>query len=286
MAEMIRKLIDTEIKDIGERALQFIGSTESADRDGEVILASGWDLKNYKKNPVFLWAHNYTMPPIGKATKVRVKDGQLLFDVEFAPRETYEFADTIYKLYKGGFIHATSVGFVPVEFVDGDSEKTPKRTFLKQELLELSGCPVPSNPDALRLACDSGLVTIKQLKDMGIDFGEAPQTTTTEPPEQKIQPISITPHIPTQGEVRDEIDYLMAMLGKVEMDDKTQAQALQLAYQIDSIVCIKAIPTITESVTTPEVIKVELAPQETFDYNALVDRARRVGEDKATKLKG
>jgi HK97 family phage prohead protease len=168
MAEMIKKLLDVDIKEAGERVLQFIGSSETPDRDGEVILSSGWDLKNYKKNPVFLWAHRYDQPPVGRATKVKVKDGQLVFDVEFAPRETYEFADTIYKLYKGGFLHATSVGFLPIDFEDGDGQKTPRRTFKKQELLELSGCPVPSQPDALRLACDSGVVTVKQLQDAGL----------------------------------------------------------------------------------------------------------------------
>jgi HK97 family phage prohead protease len=274
--EMIKKLLNVDIKEIGERSLQFVGSTETADRDGEVILASGWDLKNYRKNPVFMWAHKYDQPPVGRTTKVRVKDGQLLFDVEFAPRETYEFADTIYKLYKGGFLHATSVGFVPIDFVDGDGEKTARRTYKKQELLELSGCPIPSNPDALRLACDSGVVTIKQLKDIGMEVPK-PEVVEELPPEIKIEPKGIS-----QNAIRDEIDYLNELV-ESEVDEKTKTMLLELAHKIN-ILC--KVPT--ETIPQPVVVKIESAPQQTeiVDYGTLVDLARKVGEDVASKFKG
>jgi HK97 family phage prohead protease len=270
MAEMIKKLLNVDIKEVGERVLEFIGSTETEDRDGEVILASGWDLKNYKKNPVFLWAHKYDQPPIGKSVGIRVQEGKLKFKIEFAPRETYEFADTIYKLYKGGFIHATSVGFVPIDFVDGDGEKTPRRTYKKQELLELSGCPVPSNPDALRLACDSGVVTIKQLKDVGL---EVPEEVLLE---VKIEPKSIV----SQGIIRDEIDYLNELL-EGELDERTKVALRALVFKVEPLI---ATPTITQDVTP--IVKVESAPQQTETYDQLLALARKVGENVVTKLKG
>ena len=168
MADLIRKLVTCDVKEVSDRVLQFIGSTETQDRDGEVIKAEGWDLKNYKKNPIFMWAHRYTDPPIGKAKRVWVdkESNELKFNIEFAPPETYEFADTIYKLYKGEFLKATSVGFVPDEdgIIEGDGKKTPKRTYTKQELLELSGVPVPSNPEALISARDAGVITIKEFE--------------------------------------------------------------------------------------------------------------------------
>jgi len=166
MVDMIRKIVTCEVKEVADRVLEFVGSTEKQDRDGEVIIASGWNLKNYKKNPVFRWAHRYEQPPIGKANKVWIDNGNLKFQIEFAPKETYEFADTIYKLYQGGFLKATSVGFVPdpEAIIEGDGEKTPRRTYNKQELLELSGVPVPSNPDALVQARDDGLITIKEFE--------------------------------------------------------------------------------------------------------------------------
>jgi HK97 family phage prohead protease len=164
LAYLIRKVLPFEVKGVSDRVLEFVGSTEIPDRDGEVIRADGWDLKNYRKNPVFMWAHRYDQPPIGKALKVKAEDGKLKFKIEFADQETYPFADTVYRLYKGGFMSATSVGFVPKEWEDGDDDKAPKRTYTKQELLELSAVPVPSNPDALVQARESGLITIKEFE--------------------------------------------------------------------------------------------------------------------------
>ena len=164
MPDLIRKVITCDVKEISDRVLEFVGSTEGQDRDGEVISVDGWDTKNYKKNPVFLWAHRYDQPPIGKSRKVWTDEGKLKFEVEFADKDTYEFADTIYRLFKGGFLKATSVGFVPKEWEDGDGDKAPRRTYKKQELLELSAVPVPSNPEALVQAREAGLITVKELE--------------------------------------------------------------------------------------------------------------------------
>jgi len=161
---MIRKVLeDFEVKEVSDRVLEFVGSTEMVDRDGEVIRMNGWQLKNYRKNPVFMWAHDYHSPPIGRANLVHTDARGLMFQVEFADEETYPFADTIYKLYKGGFLKATSVGFIPLEWEDGKDDKAPRRIYKKQELLELSGVPVPANPEALVSARDQGCITAKEF---------------------------------------------------------------------------------------------------------------------------
>lgn len=138
-----------------ERILRFIGSTEATDRDGDVISADGWELANYLKNPVFLWAHDYSIPPIGKAINVAVINKQLVFDIKFPEEGIHRLADTVYKLYKGGFLNATSVGFVGKE-----GKQTATGThFTRQELLELSAVPVPSNPTALQQAKAKGFIS-------------------------------------------------------------------------------------------------------------------------------
>ena len=167
---MIRKLIPVEVKEVGDRTLEIAGSTEDKDRLGDIIRASGWQLAHFKKNPVFMWAHRYNDPPIGKATKVWVdkETKHLMFRVEFAGQEIYEFADTIFKLYKGGFLHATSVGFIPLDWEGKDEEhpypKWEGNDFTKQELLELSAVPVPANANALVTARDQGLITVKEFE--------------------------------------------------------------------------------------------------------------------------
>jgi hypothetical protein len=48
------------------RSLDFIASDETQDRYGDVIRADGWDLSAFKRNPVFLWAHQDKQTPIGR----------------------------------------------------------------------------------------------------------------------------------------------------------------------------------------------------------------------------
>ncbi len=175
MADMIRKLMPVEVKEVGERMLEIAGSTEDKDRMGDIIKASGWKLKNYKNNPIFAWVHDYTLPPIGRGIKVWVdkETMKLMFRVEFAgPEIEYPMimpsAETVYKLYLGGFLHATSVGFIPLDW-EGKSEEnpTPKwegNVFTSQELLELSAVPVPANANALVSARDSGIITLKEFE--------------------------------------------------------------------------------------------------------------------------
>ena len=151
------KAVDEE-----KRILTMTGSTEDQDRDGDIIEVRGWQLKRYKINPVFLWAHNYSSVPIGRSQKVRKMNQptkHLLFDIKFPDGGVFDFADLIFNLYTQKFINASSVGFIPYKWEDleQDSEGDgPRfwmpRKFKKQELLELSGCPVPSNPYAIQNA--------------------------------------------------------------------------------------------------------------------------------------
>lgn len=167
--EMKVASINFEVKELGvpeDRCLRFIGSDITPDRDGDTIDPKGWDLKNYNQNPVFLWAHDYSIPPVGKSIRTWLEKGKLMFDIQFPEKGIYPFADLVYNLYKGGFLNATSVGFIGKELAARDDEDVKDLPewrrgvkFLKQELLELSAVPVPSNPAALQQAKSLGAVT-------------------------------------------------------------------------------------------------------------------------------
>lgn len=173
--DKINKILNFEIKQVGEesdRVLRFVGSDETPDRDNDILEVGGWKLDEYLKNPVFLWAHNYDEPPVGKAVSVMIDAAtkKLLFDVKFATTEEYPFADTIYKLYKGGYLNATSVGFRGVKYETRNDESVinmPEwqrgRRYKEQQLLELSAVPVPSNPNALMQAKSAGIETDEKL---------------------------------------------------------------------------------------------------------------------------
>jgi len=141
------------------RRITFTISTAARDRDGDTIDQAGWDLDEYRKNPVVLWAHEGWSPPIARAESVMVESGKLVSIARFAKREEYDFADTIFQLYKGGFLNATSVGFEPseMELMDGLEPGEIGFRFRRQKLLEYSAVPIPSNPEALVVARGAGI---------------------------------------------------------------------------------------------------------------------------------
>lgn len=167
--EYIQRSLDLVTKidaEHDDRVIRFIGSTETPDRSDDIVTVEGWDVKNYLKNPVFLWAHDYSTPPIGKTVKLIIDktNKQLLFDVRFPsieemagdgqPSEHAKFVDMVYRMYKQGLLSATSVGFKGNKYaIREDQAEKPIHArgykFDKQELLELSAVPVPANPEAL-----------------------------------------------------------------------------------------------------------------------------------------
>ena len=60
--------------DLEKRTLHMIATDETKDRDGDVIKVKGWDFDNYRKNPVFLWAHNYGSVPLAAAITISRKN--------------------------------------------------------------------------------------------------------------------------------------------------------------------------------------------------------------------
>lgn len=145
MPEFIRAYTERAAESRPGDAIRFIASTSDVARDGFVIDAAGWQLDNFRKNPVFLWAHNYSAPPIGKVTSVDVDGDKLIADVVFDQDDPE--ALRIERKYRNGMLSAVSVGFNIVEFTPSQGKDAPRAN--KTELLELSGVPVPSDPNAL-----------------------------------------------------------------------------------------------------------------------------------------
>jgi HK97 family phage prohead protease len=156
-----------------ERSFVAWASKPVQDRDGEIIAHNAWDLKNYEKNKVLLWAHNYNLPPVGKVQWLKQQKNGLKFKPIFAPTD---MGKELYLLYKDEFLNTFSVGFDPKDFED-DEEKTvefigwfgekfekPLRTWTDVELLEISCVPVPSCPAALVERMASGQIKTKALK--------------------------------------------------------------------------------------------------------------------------
>jgi HK97 family phage prohead protease len=136
----------------------FIMSNADTDRMGDNIQVAGWQVANFVKNPVMLWAHDYSTPPVGRVGKVGVEGDNLVArDVEFQAREVFEFGWSIGEMYAAKMLNAVSVGFDPIELAWKDDD-SGGILFMKQDLLELSAVPVPAHPGALQLAKSAGLL--------------------------------------------------------------------------------------------------------------------------------
>jgi HK97 family phage prohead protease len=156
---MIKKdfIFDVKASDDDNRTIEGVFSTSDVDRSGDPpIEQESWNLKNFKKNPVVLFAHDNHQIPVGQVTKLNFNEkGNLAGKIRFAIDEGVgvygDLIKTIYNLYKGKFMRAFSVGFSM-----GDITKDKKGVkMVNNELLEISCVPVPAN--ALALAKSKGI---------------------------------------------------------------------------------------------------------------------------------
>lgn len=140
------------VKVEAEGPVLFVASEETEDRLGDVITTAGWQLENYRKNPVFLFAHDQSIPPIGMSAKTWTEGKQLLAQVRFDEQD--DFAQLVKGKYQRKFLRAVSVGFKALEFEERKLDQPgPDRDygllFKRQELVEISAVPVPAHPAAL-----------------------------------------------------------------------------------------------------------------------------------------
>lgn len=142
------------------RKIRFVFSDGTIDRAGDSIDPNGWDIKAFTDNPVALWSHDSFSPPIGRASNVGPSGNALMGDIEFMAADISAFADMIYRMVVARFVKAVSVGFLPLEYSFVNTNDRPFGiNFMKQELLEISLCPVPCNPNALQEAKAQGIDT-------------------------------------------------------------------------------------------------------------------------------
>jgi HK97 family phage prohead protease len=152
--------------------LSFTLSTAHVDRDKDIIHPGGWKLMQYRKNPVVLWAHQTTEPPVAKSLEERVDKGKLTSVALFTPKDLNPFGHMIGEMYAKGFLRAVSVGFQGLNWSYAkEKERAGGMDFHEQELLEYSCVPVPANPEALLGAKSAGidLIPLKEWAEKILD---------------------------------------------------------------------------------------------------------------------
>lgn len=151
---MEKQYIQAKIQRDGKK-IEFVASDETIDRYGESLKIADWDLRNFKKNPVLLVNHDYSVESIvGKAKNIRrnLQEKKLVFEAVF--HEITEKARSVKQLVEEKFLKTVSVGFIPHTDEKGKS--------VTLELLEISFVPIPANPAAEQLMV-KGFEKVKDL---------------------------------------------------------------------------------------------------------------------------
>ena len=127
----------------GSVMIRGMASTHDFDRAGDSISADAWTkggLKNFEKNPIILFNHDYNRP-IGRATGLKTTENGLELTAKIS-----KAAKDVVDLVKDGVLGAFSVGF---RVKDADYlEETDGLKIKDAELFEVSVVSVPCNQSA------------------------------------------------------------------------------------------------------------------------------------------
>ena len=157
---------ETKILDEKEGIISAVVSTESVDRDGDIIRQEGWDLRHFKAHPVLLSSHNYRglTNQIGEWTRMEVVGKELVGEARYYIGQGNPEADWGFFL-AGRDKAAFSVGFMPdmaqAKELQGDGKTSYE--FKAQELLEVSQVTVPSNRQSLQAMKGIGLDPVMEM---------------------------------------------------------------------------------------------------------------------------
>ena len=161
-------IVRAEGADFDDGAVPAVLSTDAIARDGARILQDGWELENFRRNPVVLFNHDdggggmlgspSRTLPLGAWRDVEVTGGKLRGVADFDMADP--FAVEVLGKIERRLINATSVRWLPLEhrvqkerLEDGGAEKSVV-VFARAELIEASIVVLPTDPGAEILRAD------------------------------------------------------------------------------------------------------------------------------------
>lgn len=166
----------------GEKADISLVSSDSIDRDGEVVLPKGLELAYFQKNPIVTFAHRYDELPVGKAQWIRKVEGGIKAKTVYT--DAHEMARACWQMTQEGILKGKSIGFLPTRIRPPTGDELKARPELKNAnaiietavLLEYAVAPIPVNQDALVEAVAKGYADEEMLKRMGLKVSRHTRT--------------------------------------------------------------------------------------------------------------
>ena len=205
------KMVRAETKLLSDEgsSVMAVVSTEDADRDGDIIRATGWHLDNFMRHPVLLSSHDYgsLRSQIGEWTSMEVRNGTLVGTARYYTDAGNDEADWGFELAKRGRA-AFSVGFAPdmtkARPIPSGVGAPPSFEYNGQELLEVSQVTVPANPQSLQQIKSLGLHPVIEgvVNDVLAD-ASTPQFSGSSSAEELLSKIN---------EVSENLDVRLAQL--------------------------------------------------------------------------
>lgn len=231
-----------------EGPIRFVAGTEGIKLDGRSFKMSGVDLTRFEANPVILWAHDDTRPPIGRGSAM-VRGGQLVVDVEFDPED--EFAQVVASKYRRGFLNAVSMLPLPAGFRRG---ARPRSGVIDQwELVEVSAVPIPVDREAVKVGRSLMRHIGEELLDLAdlprsVDLDDAPDTLSA-PADVEVSTLNggvALSDPPSQGEPPSDLaDALAGITARLDaLEGSQQVTPPEEANDLEALSAIAAaLPT-------------------------------------------
>jgi hypothetical protein len=171
---------------LGDRQEDSWISTDTIDRQGDVVLPLGMDDRAFALNPVVTWQHAYDQPPVGLSLWRRLANrsvGQGILARTRYPMRPATFGrdqpwlpDMAWNLLRQGLLAGKSIGFVPIKVrppTPDDLRRRPdwagaRRVITDWLLVEYACVTLPANPETLL----SQVVPTAPLASAGKRLGE------------------------------------------------------------------------------------------------------------------
>jgi hypothetical protein len=215
----------------GERSDVSWISTESVDRQGEVVIAKGMNDAQFQGNPLVTLQHAYYLPPVGKSLwRKRTKDGDFVgikAKTQY-PNKPADWNDAwppdqILQLIQAGLLQGKSIGFLPTKVHIPDEKEVKKNGWSNDVslvidewlLLEYACVFLPANQDALVDQVSKGLsLQTDVLQALGIkEFAASPPPG--QPPSAPVTPFT------TLEEIEKAMAGMVALLDLENIIQKT-----------------------------------------------------------------
>ena len=181
---------DADIKADGAKmAVRVIVSTETMDRERDILIAKGCDTRDHRRNPIVLLNHRKDWPGIARCIDPDGSYTLKSYDDRIEATNYFDqsskLATQSFRLVESGALRGVSPGFMTVP---GQVHKVkghdghPAFVYNQWKLVEISHCPIGMNPDALVVAVEKGFggeSMLPELKDLLVPYLPERKATAT-----------------------------------------------------------------------------------------------------------